>query len=150
MGTCFPVRTSTGCNLRPFRLMPGYWSAESPLSARSTNCGLETIPGVLGNDGKEIRTIEPSAVATIASRVSLYASIPRISESTHTNKRADLLFVPRLRALISTTKTVVRCRGTTLVVSGFSLEVVSGREPSDRLDFLRGLTKSSEPGSLGS
>ena len=31
--------------------------------------GLETIPSVLGNDGKEIRTIEQSAVPTIAIRV---------------------------------------------------------------------------------
>ena len=49
---------------------------------------------MLGNDGNEIRTIEQSAVATIASRL----IAPRISPSDpekHTpNKRSELLFVP--------------------------------------------------------
>jgi hypothetical protein len=69
MGTCLPARSSDGCDLGSFFAGAGALVSRSPLSARSTNCGLKTIPSVLGNDGKEIRTIEQSAVATIASRV---------------------------------------------------------------------------------
>ena len=68
-GTCLPARSSDGCDLGSFFAGAGALVSRSPLSARSTNCGLKTIPSVLGNDGKEIRTIEQSAVATIASRV---------------------------------------------------------------------------------
>ena len=68
-GTFLPVRISDGCDLCPFSLGADALLSRSPLSARSTNCGLKTIPSVQGNDGPEIRTIELSAVATIASRV---------------------------------------------------------------------------------
>src|ERR1700722_10034401 len=69
MGTCLPARSSGGCDLGSFFAGAGALVSRSPLSARSTNCGLENIPKGPGNDGKEIRTIEQSALATIASRV---------------------------------------------------------------------------------
>ena len=65
MGTCLSARWSDGCELGPFLAGAGALVSRSPLSARSTNCGLETIPSVLGNDGNEIRVIEQSAVATM-------------------------------------------------------------------------------------
>lgn len=67
-GTCLPIRTSPGCDLGPFLTGAGALISRSRLP-RSTNCNLGTIPSVLGNDGNEIRTIEASAVATIANRV---------------------------------------------------------------------------------
>ena len=102
MGTCLPARSSDGCDLGSFFAGAGALVSRSPLSARSTNCGLKTIPSVLGNDGKEIRTIEQSAVATIASSryCPAHQSLPSLR--AHTNKRAELPFVPPLRALIST------------------------------------------------
>ena len=72
MGTCLSARWSDGCELGPFLAGAGALVSRSPLSARSTNCGLETIPSVLGNDGNdgnEIRVIEQSAVATMVRRI---------------------------------------------------------------------------------
>ena len=69
MGTCLSARWSDGCDLGPFLAGAGALVSRSPLSARSTNCGLETIPSVLGNDGNEIRVIEQSAVATMVRRI---------------------------------------------------------------------------------
>jgi hypothetical protein len=68
-GTRFSARTSDGCDLGPLLIGADTLFSRSPLSVRSTDMGLEIIPSVLGNDGKEIRTIEQSAVPTIASRV---------------------------------------------------------------------------------
>jgi hypothetical protein len=87
MGTCLLARSSDGSDLGPF--LPGAGAlARSPLSARSTNCGLGTIPSALGNDGKEIRTIEQSAVDTIASRVIvLRISLSHPREYTPTNEQ---------------------------------------------------------------
>ena len=51
-GTCLPARSSDGCDLGSFFAGAGALVSRSPLSARSTNCGLKTIPSVLGNDGK--------------------------------------------------------------------------------------------------
>ena len=101
-GTCLPARFSDGCDLGSFFAGAGALVSRSPLSARSTNCGLKTIPSVLGNDGKEIRTIEQSAVATIASRVIVLRINPSHPGEHTFNQRAELLFVPLLRALIST------------------------------------------------
>ena len=92
-GTCLPARSSDGCDLGSFFAGAGALVSRSPLSARSTNCGLETIPSVLGNDGNEIRTIEQSAVATMVRRITDLRISPSHPESTH-NKRAELLFVP--------------------------------------------------------
>jgi hypothetical protein len=92
MGTCLPARSSDGCDLGPF-LSAGALVSRSPLSARSTNCGLETIPSVLGNDGNEIRVIEQSAVATMVRRITDLRISPSHPESTH-NKRACSSFLP--------------------------------------------------------
>ena len=72
MGTSLPARSSDGCDLGPFLAGAGALVSRSPLSARSTNCGLETIPSVLGNDGNdgnEIRVIVQSAVAKMVRRI---------------------------------------------------------------------------------
>ena len=69
MGTRLPARSSDGCDLGPFLAGAGALVSRSPLSARSTNCGLETIPSVLGNDGNEIRVIVQSAVAKMVRRI---------------------------------------------------------------------------------
>ena len=69
IGTCLPARSSDGRDLDPFLAGAAALISRSPLSARSINCGLKAITSVLGNDGYEIRTIEQSAVAIIASRV---------------------------------------------------------------------------------
>ena len=68
-GTRLSSRTSDGSDLGPCSVGTDVLLSRSPLSVRSTDMGLEIIPSVLGNDGKEIRTIEQSAVPTIASRV---------------------------------------------------------------------------------
>jgi len=101
MGTRLPARSSDGCDLGPCLAGAGALVSRSPLSARSTNCGLETIPSVLGNDGNEIRVIEQSAVATMVRRITDLRISPSHPESTH-NKRAELLLVPPVRALIFT------------------------------------------------
>jgi hypothetical protein len=97
-GTCLPARSSDGCDLGSFFAGAGALVSRSPLSARSTNWGLDTIPSALGNEGNEIRTIEQSAIDTIASRVIFLLIDPLPSLRAHTNKRAELLFVPPLRA----------------------------------------------------
>jgi hypothetical protein len=95
MGTCLPARSSDGCDLGRSLPGPGALLSRSPLSARSTNCGLETIPSVLGNDGKEIRTIEQSTVDTIASRVIvLRISLSHPREYTPTNEQKHSSFLP--------------------------------------------------------
>jgi len=71
-GTCLPARSSDGCDLGSFFAGAGALVSRSPLSARSTNCGLKTIPSVLGNDGNdgnEIRVIVQSAVAKMVRRI---------------------------------------------------------------------------------
>jgi hypothetical protein len=68
-GTRFSARVSDGRDLGPCLVSADVLLSRSPLSVRSTDMGLEIIPSVLGNDGKEIRTIEQSAVPTIAIRV---------------------------------------------------------------------------------
>ena len=65
--TRFSARMSDGRDLGPCLVGADVLLSRSPLSVRSTNMGLEIIPSVLGNDGREIRTIEQSAVPTIAS-----------------------------------------------------------------------------------
>jgi hypothetical protein len=77
--TRFSARMSDGRDLGPCLVGADVLLSRSPLSVRSTNMGLEIIPSVLGNDGREIRTIEQSAVPTIASRV----MVLRISPSHH-------------------------------------------------------------------
>jgi hypothetical protein len=93
MGTRLLARSSDGCDLGLFLPGAGALVSRSPLSARSTNCGLETIPSVLGNDGKEIRTIEQSAVDIIASRVivlRISLSHPRDQQTSRSALRSFL------------------------------------------------------------
>src|SRR5262249_54146429 len=75
-GTRFSARKSDGCDLGPFLASSGALLSRSPLSVRSTNWNLETIPSVLGNDGNETRIIEQSANAAIAHRVTVLCIIP--------------------------------------------------------------------------
>jgi hypothetical protein len=91
MGTSLPARSSDGCDLGPFLAGAGALVSRSPLSARSTNCGLETIPSVLGNDGNEIRVIEQSAVAKMVRRITdLRISPSRPREHTQQTSRIAL------------------------------------------------------------
>ena len=148
MGTCLPARSSDGCDLGPFLAGAGALVSRSPLSARSTNCGLETIPSVLGNDGNEIRVIEQSAVATMVRRITdlrISPSHPR--EHTQQTSRIALrsspasLDIHKLKLLFGAEAT--------LVISGFLLEVIrklrrvmtGSSRASDRLDYLRGLNE---------
>ena len=95
MGTRLDARSSDGGDLNPFWVGAGAGAlvSRSPLSARSTDCGLIAIPSVLGKEGKEIKTIEQSAVATIARRNTSCASAPPIPESSNI-KRSESFFVP--------------------------------------------------------
>src|SRR5262249_19253856 len=68
MGTLLPASSSDGFDLGPFLAGAGTLGSRSPLSARSTTCNFDTTPSVLGKEGKEIRTIEQSAVASTARR----------------------------------------------------------------------------------
>jgi hypothetical protein len=70
MGTLCAL-TKDGCDFAPILPAAGALVSRSPLSVRSTSCGLEIIPTVLGNEGNEARTIKPSAVTTIAHRTVL-------------------------------------------------------------------------------
>jgi hypothetical protein len=78
IGTFLLVRSSDGWDLGPLLAGAGALVSRLLLRARSTCiCSAKAIPSVLGNDGKEVRMIEQSAVDTIASR----ASVRRISPS---------------------------------------------------------------------
>jgi hypothetical protein len=91
MGTRLDARSSDGCDLGPFLVGAGAGAgalvSRSPLSARSTDGGVKAIPIVLGDDGNEMRTIEQSAVATIASRDIVLRIASPIPESLN-NKRS--------------------------------------------------------------
>jgi hypothetical protein len=76
IGTFLPTRSSDGCDLGPLLAGVGALVSRSPLSARSTNCSLDTVPRVLGNDGKEMRMIEQSAVDPIAKRAIVLSISP--------------------------------------------------------------------------
>jgi hypothetical protein len=70
MGTLWAL-TKDGCGFDPILPAAGASVSRSPLSVRSTSCGFNIIPTVLGNEGNETRTIKPSAVTTIAHRTVL-------------------------------------------------------------------------------
>jgi hypothetical protein len=103
-GTRLAARSSGGCGLGLAGV--GAFVSRSPLSARSTSCGLEAALSVRGNDGAEARTIEQVVIATIVRRTASLRISPYHPEA-HVNKRAGLTIVPSKAATIFTGK--IRC-----------------------------------------
>jgi hypothetical protein len=72
MGTRLAARSSDGFGFAGV----GALVSRSPLSARSTSCGLKAVLSVLGKDGNETRTIEQIAVVMIVRRTAILRISP--------------------------------------------------------------------------